>query len=438
MLAFGAVWIAIAGHDPDAMLPAAVGAAGLIGIVASEFAKAGPESKRKVDRIALVIGETIQTNLDNPKDYFDVRAAANALDDCLSDCFLKRDALVEAASDPAGFPVKATAIIMEMLATKRPNYFGPGAPATGIKYASEVVSAALLAAIDDREYFEKLEARLAFSQSRDIARILEQNHRIEPKIDAISDNVAALHPKFDEVLSIVRAQAITPAQRTENRRPRKSSIRYEDVSFVSNKGWSDAEFIKKIYELDSELTENLTEENEAPLGEQIRTFFDFPDTWRLIVDHSDTIIGYWRLSPLTSEVYEKARSGKLLDRELVVEAMPYFGPPDIYDVYVAFIGVDKKKAGVSGFWQLVLSMFAVLDKLAKADIFIGRVCANGLSPDGKKLCEKYMEYVCKHEFAGHIYEADMQDLMNKVLLKDSQLAKKYKSVWRTYCSRFSC
>jgi len=83
-------------------------------------------------------------------------------------------------------------------------------------------------------------------------------------------------------------------------------------------------------------------------------------------------------------------------------------------------------------------MFAVLDKLAKADIFIGRVCANGLSPDGKKLCEKYMEYVCKHEFAGHIYEADMQDLMNKVLLKDSQLAKKYKSVWRTYCSRFSC
>jgi hypothetical protein len=135
-------------------------------------------------------------------------------------------------------------------------------------------------------------------------------------------------------------------------------------------------------------------------------------------------------------MYEKARSGQLLDNELVVDAMPYFAAPGIYDVYVAFMGIEDAHK-TPGFRAMLHSIFTTLHKLAKADIFIGRVCANGLSTSGRSLCRQNMKYLGKHRFSGEVYEANMSDLLNMVFQNSPPLAREYKSLSLAYRTRFT-
>jgi hypothetical protein len=196
-LAFGCAWAgsAASAHlpvDPAALLPVAVGAAGLIAVVASEFAKAGPESKWTLNKIRRRVKKEVDSKFSLFNPQVEIDAADKALSADLVECFLDRDALVQAAADPIGFPAKATELVMAALAQRRPDLFGDDAPKSGRDYARTVVSTALSAAIEDRDYFEDIQARLTFAQSREIARILESNGRIEAAIARVEDQIQTI------------------------------------------------------------------------------------------------------------------------------------------------------------------------------------------------------------------------------------------------------
>ena len=210
MATFGLAWAgcsigtpdALLGR-PDAWLPAAVGIAGLIGVVVSDFAKAGPELQRKLDRIRLKVKAEIEAQVGDLKTQYDIKDVDGALGEELRNCFLDRKALVKAASDPSGFPAKATELVMAALAERRPELFGDTAPKAGRDYAKTVISTALWAAVEDRAYFEAIQAQLTLAQSQEIARILESNGRIEAAVSCVAD----VADQTRQSLELARAEA---------------------------------------------------------------------------------------------------------------------------------------------------------------------------------------------------------------------------------------
>ena len=79
--------------------------------------------------------------------------------------------------------------MMAALADLRPALFGDKTPIAGREYAQSVISTALSAAIEDRDYFEDIQPQLTFPQSREIARILESNGRIEAANARIEEQI---------------------------------------------------------------------------------------------------------------------------------------------------------------------------------------------------------------------------------------------------------
>ena len=115
-LAFGCAWAGVAASaqstvDPAALLPIAVGAAGLMGVVASEFAKAGPESKWALNKIRRRVKKEAESRLSlfrSQAEIDSVNEVDSVLKAELQNCFLDRETIVRAAADPVGFPAKAT------------------------------------------------------------------------------------------------------------------------------------------------------------------------------------------------------------------------------------------------------------------------------------------------------------------------------------------
>lgn len=226
------------------------------------------------------------------------------------------------------------------------------------------------------------------------------------------------------------------AARREKERARlnvdRNKVRIHGISFVQEKKWSGHELAAKLEKLDHSLIDALTEDDEAAPEVLAAAYIDYPDTWRLLIDPLDNIVGYWRFAPLTERWYERARSGLLLDKELSVETMRYIGFPGNYDVYVPIMGLLPEYRNARGHSLLFRSFMDALTELAKAEIFIGRVCATTFTAAGERLCEELgMERLRTHSSRGTVFEDKMADIIER-LSSRGPLLKGYKFIVRKY------
>lgn len=214
------------------------------------------------------------------------------------------------------------------------------------------------------------------------------------------------------------------------------NIRIADIRFVREKQWTGYDLAAKVADLDHVLIEGLTDDDEAPPEVLADAYLDYPDTWRLVVDNFDRIVGYWRFVPLTEKWYERARSGTLLDKELALETMRHFWIPGTYDIHVPIMGILPEHRNARGNRLLFVSFMDVLTDLAKADIFIGRVCATAFTVAGARLCQMLgMTRLREHESRGIVFESRMIDIISTILERSPSLLKNHKELVRRYTVR---
>jgi transcriptional regulator with XRE-family HTH domain len=199
-------------------------------------------------------------------------------------------------------------------------------------------------------------------------------------------------------------------------------LRAVDRSFVERSGWSGLDLLTRLRALDhaivGTLAEKSLEENEweAPLEELVPVYMHHPDTWRVVINGDENIVGYWHFNVLTPDKYARARTGKLLDQELTSEALLPLNFPGIYDIYISFMGIlpSYNNALVGGFYRLLFSLIDVLDQLSNDEvgIYVHSVCANSLTSEARKLCEAVpMPLVAKHEVEGCVFEDTMINIL---------------------------
>jgi hypothetical protein len=216
----------------------------------------------------------------------------------------------------------------------------------------------------------------------------------------------------------------------------KSQPSVEGYAYIRSKGWTGVDLAAKLQTLDFEIIEGVTRENEAPVDALGPIFEEYTQTWRILVDrHTEDIVGYWRFVPLLPKIYERARAGKLLDSELTSDVMRYFGLPGTYDIYIAAMAIRRRYRNGKGDRKLFTSFLDILTELAKEEIFIGKICANGLTETGEKLCQGVgMEFKTTHEFDGKIYEGDIVNILRGLETKSKHIFQDYKELITRYCS----
>jgi hypothetical protein len=113
--------------------------------------------------------------------------------------------------------------------------------------------------------------------------------------------------------------------------------------------------------------------------------------------------------------------------------MRYFGTPDVYDIYVPILGILPEHRNAKGNALLLTSFMDVLTRLAEADIYVGRVCANAFTDYGEKLCvDLNMTRLVPHVGQGVIFEQSMISIITRLLAESPYLLRRYRSLARRY------
>ena len=183
--------LALSFGAPTGAIETTAAAAGLIGFVLGRQKKFGPECKRVRRRIqteTLAAFKKLASGSDGTTySQADLDAADAALSKALETSFLDRQKLAESAVTGKGFPDKAVEIIMTGLGIAHPEIFSQKQRETlPYRYAVNVVTLGIKAAVDNPDYYRQLEPTLSFEMAKALGQVRGGIKRIESGV-AVAD-----------------------------------------------------------------------------------------------------------------------------------------------------------------------------------------------------------------------------------------------------------
>ncbi|MHB8396387.1 MAG: metallophosphoesterase family protein [Thermoplasmataceae archaeon] len=180
-----------------------------------------------------------------------------------------------------------------------------------------------------------------------------------------------------------------------------------------------SDMVRKLVELDYKSMPGLVPEDEGTLDQWIPIFTYHPYTWRVLLNSSNAVIGYWHVVSLFDEYYERIKKGKLYEIEISEDMISPMELPGHYNIYFRSIALEEDFRGTEASHLLLESFFSTLTELAKKSIFIDEICANAYTPAGKALCKNFdLMYIGEHTPKGSLYYRKMYPLPKSPLVNE--------------------
>lgn len=185
------------------------------------------------------------------------------------------------------------------------------------------------------------------------------------------------------------------------------------VEDVIEWNWDGITLLDHLIKLDYATISGLTDENEGHSEQWSPVFMEHPDTWRLLIDGVENIVGYWHFVPLFDTEYQLAKEGLLLDGDITADKLSYFELPGFYNIYFVSISILPSYRGVHNFRLLLDSLFQQFTELACRDIYFKEICVNAFTQSGVSLCKTLeMEYIGEHKDKGKLFIQKFHPLPN--------------------------
>lgn len=193
-------------------------------------------------------------------------------------------------------------------------------------------------------------------------------------------------------------------------------------------GWDSKKLLDELIKLDYETMAGLTRDMEGSTDQWAEVFSESPDTWRLLVNGNESIVGYWHFVPLFPEDFQKAISGELKDSEITAERIVPLDQQGDYDIYVVSIALRRGYRNHEDRALLFGSLFEAIYSLAKDGIFLRNIVTNAFTPDGFRTCSRFgMKEMAHHLQHGSIFYRTLFPFNeeDKFFPRDSEIRELY-------------
>ncbi len=118
-----------------------------------------------------------------------------------------------------------------------------------------------------------------------------------------------------------------------------------------------------------------------------------------------SVVGYAMLLPISTDTYDKIREGCFIDSNLDPAMVLRFDDPGVFHLYFASVVVRPEHRSVRLLLAMMDAMAEAFLALAERGVFIDKMIADSVSPDGMKFCRLFgLEKICKSDHGSDIYE----------------------------------
>lgn len=144
-----------------------------------------------------------------------------------------------------------------------------------------------------------------------------------------------------------------------------------------------------------------------------------PDIYIFIKDtETDKVVAYTNTAPITEECYEKIRSGEFLTTNITDDMILSFDMPYPYSLYFFSIVIHPNHQNTELFFMLVNELVDKFIKLSKRDVFIKRMIADAVTPNGEKFCKLFgMKKITDSSHNSKLFEIQMIPPMFRIISK---------------------
>ena len=157
------------------------------------------------------------------------------------------------------------------------------------------------------------------------------------------------------------------------------------------------------------------------------------ETTQFLINGDDEIVGDWSILALNEKMFEEAKKGQLLEKDITFEKSEMIAFPDIYYGYVLSISILPDYRTMKNYMKLVNSFYEQLEVYAEHGIFFKEWCMNVFSSEIENIAKRLgFTYLCDNKKYGKIYHQHFMPLpKNPITAKFPRLIQLYDAMKET-------
>jgi hypothetical protein len=169
------------------------------------------------------------------------------------------------------------------------------------------------------------------------------------------------------------------------------------------------------------------EDNEGNAQQWAKFLQNSTETFQFLLNGENKIIGDWSILALSKQMFDEAKAGQLLEKDITYEKSEMIVFPDIYYGYLLAISLLPDYRTMQNYVKLINSFYNQLEVYAENGIFFKEWCMNVFSSEIENLIKKLgFIYLCDNIIFGKIYHLVFMPLpQNQFLDKFPRLKQLY-------------
>ena len=239
---------------------------------------------------------------------------------------------------------------------------------------------------------------------------------LEAHIHKLADRVRLLTSKEDSGSSDGnKSQSITQPDVSKIDRFITRMAKYEELVSL---GYNAEKIAMQLVENDYVNCNGIGEDNEGDAQQWAKFIQNSTDTFQFLLNGHNEIVGNWSILALNEQMFEEAKAGNLLEKDISHEKSEMIVFPDVYYGYIlVFSLLPDYRNGPDNYLKILCSFYEQIEVYAEHGIFFKEWCMNVFSAEIENLVKKLgFVYLCDNVSFGKIYHQFFLPLPNNSII----------------------
>ena len=148
------------------------------------------------------------------------------------------------------------------------------------------------------------------------------------------------------------------------------------------------------------------------------------ETFRYLLNIQNSIVGGWSIAALNKDIYEKAKKGELLEKDMDYENSELIALPGKYLGYFVGFSILPDYRTMQNYKKLWESFYLQLQEYAENGIFFAELCMNIISPEIEKIMTQLgLKHIADNASYGKIYHQYLIPLPQNTIIDKFPILK---------------
>ncbi|MDR0312127.1 MAG: toll/interleukin-1 receptor domain-containing protein [Treponema sp.] len=225
---------------------------------------------------------------------------------------------------------------------------------------------------------------------------------LEVHMNKLADRIKTFIDKEQTINVTSSATPITA--KTADRKVDRFATRMVKYEELVGLGYNADTIAIQLVENDYINCNGIGEENEGNAPQWAKFVQNSTETFQFLLNGENKIVGDWSILALNKQMFDEAKEGRLLEKDITYEKSEMIVFPDIYYGYVLAITLLPDYRTMQNYMQIINSFYAQLEIYAENGIFFKEWCMNIFSSEIENLMKKMgFVYLCDNMTFGKIY-----------------------------------